>query len=160
MNVPACLRFFYHTHARDLPQPCSIFHSTAGFPCPYSSSLTPAPAGMSANAPSTIAVVTENFNAVLKHDAAAATVRVQAGLQVLALLRWAEAHDLTTEVGAPTNYAELTLGGVLSANGHGTGSNVTSSMVRWTCTLISINQLHINARPIDDNAFQLVAVCT
>lgn len=35
---------------------------------------------------------------------------------------------MSTAVGAPTNYAELTIGGVISANGHGTGSNVTSSM--------------------------------
>jgi hypothetical protein len=45
------------------------------------------------------------------------------------LLRWADKNGMATEIGAPTNYAELTIGGVISANGHGTGSNVTSSMV-------------------------------
>jgi FAD/FMN-containing dehydrogenase len=49
---------------------------------------------------------------------------------VLDLLRWAEKNGMATAPGAPTNYAELTIGGVISANGHGTGSNVTSSMVR------------------------------
>jgi hypothetical protein len=44
--------------------------------------------------------------------------------------RWADKNGMATEIGAPTNYAELTIGGVISANGHGTGSNVTNSMVR------------------------------
>lgn len=72
----------------------------------------------------------ESFDKVLEVDKSAYTVKVQAGLKVLSLLRWADQNGMATEVGAPTNYAELTIGGVISANGHGTGSNVTSSMVR------------------------------
>lgn len=71
----------------------------------------------------------ENFNKVLEVDKSAYTVRVQAGLRVLDLLRWADKNGMATEIGAPCNYAELTIGGVISANGHGTGSNITSSMV-------------------------------
>jgi hypothetical protein len=51
-------------------------------------------------------------------------------LLLLYTCRWADKNGMATEPGAPTNYAELTIGGVISANGHGTGSNVTSSMVR------------------------------
>ena len=71
----------------------------------------------------------EGFDKVLEVDKAAYTVKVQAGLKVLSLARWADANAMAFEIGAPTNYAELTIGGVISANGHGTGSNVTSSMV-------------------------------
>lgn len=71
----------------------------------------------------------ENFDKILEVDKSAYTVRVQAGLKVLSLGRWADKNGMAWEVGAPTNYAELTIGGVISANGHGTGSNVTSSMV-------------------------------
>lgn len=108
---------------------CSVFHSPSSFPCPYTSDLTPPPATSSA-APSTVAVLTEDYNKVLEVDQSAYTVRVQAGLKVLDLLRWADKNGMATEPGAPTNYAELTIGGVISANGHGTGSNVTASMVR------------------------------
>lgn len=76
-------------------------------------------------------VPAEVFNKVLEVDQSAFTVRVQSGLKVLDLLRWADKNGMATELGAPTNYAELTIGGVISANGHGTGSNVTSSMVSW-----------------------------
>jgi FAD/FMN-containing dehydrogenase len=74
-------------------------------------------------------VPAEGFNKVLEVDQSAYTIRVQSGLKVLDLLRWADKNGMATELGAPTNYAELTIGGVISANGHGTGSNVTSSMV-------------------------------
>lgn len=74
--------------------------------------------------------LSEGFTKVLEADSSAYTVRVQSGLTVLNLLRWAEANGMATPIGAPTNYGELTIGGVISANGHGTGSNVTSSMVR------------------------------
>lgn len=47
-------------------------------------------------------------------------------------MRWALKNGMSPAVGAPSNYAELTIGGVISANGHGTGSNVTSSMVGHT----------------------------
>lgn len=77
-----------------------------------------------------LCVHAESFDKVLEVDKSAYTVKVQAGLKVLSLLRWADKNGMATEVGAPTNYAELTIGGVISANGHGTGSNVTSSMVR------------------------------
>uniref|UniRef100_A0A383WHX7 FAD-binding PCMH-type domain-containing protein n=1 Tax=Tetradesmus obliquus TaxID=3088 RepID=A0A383WHX7_TETOB len=106
----------------------SVFHSTASFACPYTSDLIPAAPDSSSAAPSYVAVMTEGFNKVLKVDKAAYTVTVQAGLKVLDLLRWADKNGMATEPGAPTNYAELTIGGVISANGHGTGSNVTSSM--------------------------------
>lgn len=72
----------------------------------------------------------EGFNKVLDVDKAGYTVKVQAGLKVLDLMRWADANGMATAIGAPCNYAELTIGGVISANGHGTGSNVTSSLVR------------------------------
>ncbi|WIA41068.1 hypothetical protein OEZ86_004702 [Tetradesmus obliquus] len=106
----------------------SVFHSTASFACPYTSDLIPAAPDSSSAVPSYVAVMTEGFNKVLKVDKAAYTVTVQAGLKVLDLLRWADKNGMATEPGAPTNYAELTIGGVISANGHGTGSNVTSSM--------------------------------
>lgn len=51
-------------------------------------------------------------------------------MQVKQLLQVAKENGLAPPLGAPTNYAELTLGGVLSASGHGTGFNVTSSLVR------------------------------
>jgi FAD/FMN-containing dehydrogenase len=72
----------------------------------------------------------EGFDKVLDVDKSRYTVRVQAGLKVLELLRWADKNGMAVAPGAPTNYGELTIGGVISANGHGTGSNVTSSMVR------------------------------
>lgn len=107
----------------------SIFHSPASFPCPYSSSLNPAPSTSSA-APSTVAILTEDYTKILEVDKSAYTVRVQVGLTVINLLRWADKNGMATELGAPTNYAELTIGGVISANGHGTALNTTGSMVR------------------------------
>lgn len=47
-------------------------------------------------------------------DKSAYTVRVQAGLKILDLMRWAEKNGMSPEVGAPCNYAELTIGGVIS----------------------------------------------
>lgn len=84
---------------------------------------------------------TENFNKVLEVDQSGYTVRVQAGLRVIDLLRWADKNGMATEIGAPTNYAELTIGGVISANGHGTGSNVTSSMVGDNCQVTLGNRV-------------------
>jgi FAD/FMN-containing dehydrogenase len=66
---------------------CSVFHSTASFACPYTSDLIPAAPDSSSAAPSYVAVMTEDFNEILKVDKEAYTVTVQAGLKVLDLLR-------------------------------------------------------------------------
>lgn len=125
------------------------FHSSATFPCPFTSDvMTQPPAGSSA-APSTVAVMLQDFNQILAVDAAARVVRVQAGLQVIQLLRWAEKHGMATEIGAPTNYGDLTIGGVISANGHGTGANVSDSMACITRSFTwvdSSGNVHVSAR--------------
>lgn len=88
----------------------------------------------------------EGFNQVLDVDKAGYTVRVQAGLKVLDLMRWADANGMATAIGAPCNYAELTIGGVISANGHGTGSNVTSSLVRLVKGAAAGSSMHAQGR--------------
>lgn len=108
---------------------CSVFHSTATFTCPYSSDLVAAPVTSKA-APSTAAVLLENFDKILEVDRTNYIVRAQSGLKVLDLLRWAEKNGMSAPLGAPCNYAELTLGGVIASDGHGTGSNTSSTMVR------------------------------
>eukprot|EP00879_Flechtneria_rotunda_P014072 GHRR01014702.1.p1 GENE.GHRR01014702.1~~GHRR01014702.1.p1 ORF type:complete len:461 (+),score=131.27 GHRR01014702.1:498-1880(+) len=126
-----------------------IFHSPSSFTCPYYSSLVSKPPVISSTAPSTVAVLTEDYNKVLEVDKIAQTVRVQAGFRVIDLLRWADENGMATDLGAPTNYADLTLGGVISANGHGTGSNVTSSMgdIALEFTWVdSAGNVHISAR--------------
>jgi FAD/FMN-containing dehydrogenase len=66
----------------------SVFHSTASFACPYTSDLIPTAPDSSSAAPSYVAVMTEDFDKILKVDKAAYTVTVQAGLKVLDLLRY------------------------------------------------------------------------
>lgn len=112
-----------------LARPRSVFHSTATFTCPYGSSLVAAP-DTSKVAPSTAAVLLEGFDKILEVDRANYVVRAQSGLKVLDLLRWAEKNGMSAPLGAPANYAELTLGGVIATDAHGTGSNVSSTMVR------------------------------
>jgi FAD/FMN-containing dehydrogenase len=72
----------------DFYLPCSVFHSTASFACPYTSDLIPAAPDSSSAAPSYVAIMTEDFSKILKVDKQAYTVTVQAGLKVLDLLRY------------------------------------------------------------------------
>lgn len=94
------------------------------------------PPARSEAAPTLVAVLLDGMKRVVSVDRAARRATVEAGLRVDELLAWAEASGFSLERGAPSTYAELTIGGVLATGGHGTGFNVTSNLVRsdwWGC---------------------------
>lgn len=133
-------------HALKVRVSRSRFHGTATLNCPGAFGPGPgspvkftvpvpgygpphgAPVTSSA-APRTAVVLIEDFAAVTRVDRATNRVTVQSGLRIDKLLQWAEANGFSMERGAPSTYAELTIGGVLVTGGHGTGFNITSNLV-------------------------------
>lgn len=129
--------------------------SPLGFTQPYAASgFTPvadfraaaaaaagSPAATSAVAPQLVAVLIDKLDQVTTVDKSKWQVTAQAGLRIDRLQAWAEANGMSTERGAPSTYAELSIGGVLATGGHGTGYNITSNLVCVLCALLCVRVL-------------------
>ncbi|KAI8477082.1 MAG: hypothetical protein J3K34DRAFT_399332 [Monoraphidium minutum] len=145
----------------------SRFHGTPSFVCPGAfgggeGSTIPltrpygppaaaggAAAGKSAAAPRTVAVLIDDLTKVLSVDSSTYQITVEAGLRIDQLLKWAEANGMALDRGAISSYAELSIAGVLTTGGHGTGHNVSCNMADATINITWVDvegTVHTSAR--------------
>lgn len=117
-----------------------MFHSSSSFPCPS----TPAAAAAAAAAggsrvtteagakqqgmPVSVGLLQHKLSKVLAIDPKAYTMRVGGGMRYTEFLKEAEKAGMSVQIGTPTVYAGLTLAGVLSTSGHGSGYKTTSAI--------------------------------
>lgn len=115
---------------------CRLFHSTVSFVCPAQLKSYPDAANTQANSKTiTVAIIHEKLNTTLDYDLNKSTMRIGAGMKLREFTAEATRVGLSIQVGSLPAYAGLTMAGVMSTSGHGTGDNATSNICD---TLISI----------------------
>lgn len=92
------------------------FHERAGFACAKGSQP-----GTGA-----VSLLMVNMRKVLSRSGA--TVRMQAGITLTEILRYATSQNLTVPFGAMPQYGDLTLGGTLATGAHGLGGRSNANM--------------------------------
>lgn len=113
-----------------------MFHSTTSFVCPNQVSSTPGN-GSSARQQKTISVgvLQDRMNKTVSYDPTKHTMTIQAGMKLREFAAEATRVGMSVHVGSLPAYAGLTVGGVLSTGGHGSGDQATSNICD---TLISL----------------------
>lgn len=116
--------------------PHRLFHSTTSFVCPNQFSSMPGN-GSSARQQKTISVgvLQDKMNKTVSYDPAKHTMTIQAGMKLREFAAEATRVGMSVQVGSLPAYAGLTVGGVLSTSGHGSGDQATSNICD---TLISL----------------------
>eukprot|EP00878_Enallax_costatus_P001016 GHUV01001150.1.p1 GENE.GHUV01001150.1~~GHUV01001150.1.p1 ORF type:complete len:631 (+),score=62.78 GHUV01001150.1:321-2213(+) len=116
------------------------FHSSADFVCPISPAQSAA-GGKSvttekgAKTPITVGILQTKLNKVLAVDKQKYTMRIGAGMKYTEFLKAATQAGMSVQIGTPTAYGGLTLGGVLATSAHGSGDLTISGL--WD-TLLEI----------------------
>jgi FAD/FMN-containing dehydrogenase len=110
------------------------WHSAAGFVCPGergSTKLEHNASRITADSESTISItlLLHRMNRLINVNEELHQLTVEAGMTIGELLENAEAHGMSVIPGAVSIYANLTVGGIISASAHGSGSSL-SSLVR------------------------------
>lgn len=116
-----------------------LFHTSTSFVCPNQlPSLVEGPE----KDPGTIsvAILHDKMNYTVKHDPAKFTMTIGAGMKIREFTAEATRLGMSVQVGSLPAYAGLTMGGVMSASGHGSGDNATSNICD---TLISITWVDV-----------------
>ncbi|WIA41247.1 hypothetical protein OEZ86_004858 [Tetradesmus obliquus] len=117
-----------------------LFHSTTSFVCPAQlKSFADSPE----NKPNVIsvAVLHERLNTTLSADPEKFTMRIGAGMKLREFTAEATRNGMSVQIGSLPAYAGLTMAGVMSTSGHGSGDNATSNICD---TLISITWVDAN----------------
>jgi FAD/FMN-containing dehydrogenase len=83
----------------------------------------------------TVGVIQERMNYTISADPVKFTMRIGAGMKLREFTAEATRNGMSVQVGSLPAYAGLTMAGVMSTSGHGSGDNATSNICD---TLISI----------------------
>jgi FAD/FMN-containing dehydrogenase len=113
---------------------CRLFHSTTSFVCPaqlksYADTPESNPNMI------TVGVIQERMNYTISTDPEKFTMRIGAGMKLREFTAEATRVGMSVQVGSLPAYAGLTMAGVMSTSGHGSGDNATSNICD---TLISV----------------------
>lgn len=88
-----------------------------------------------------VGVLQDKMNNTVAHDPQKHTMTVQAGMKLRELAAEATRLGMSIQVGSVPAYAGLTVGGVLSTSGHGSGDQATSNICD---TLVSLTWVDHN----------------
>ena len=75
-----------------------------------------------------VGVLQDKMNKTVAHDPAKHTMTIQAGMKLREFAAEATRLGMSVQVGSLPAYAGLTVGGVLSTSGHGSGDQATSNL--------------------------------
>lgn len=115
-------------------------HSAAGFVCPGARAATKLEFNASRNPADneptesiSIRLLLHRMNRLVDANQELHQLTVQAGMTVAVFLATAEAHGMSVPPGAISIYANLTVGGIISASAHGSGSSLSAlvTSLKW-----------------------------
>lgn len=88
-----------------------------------------------------VGVIQDRMNYTISTDPAKFTMRIAAGMKLREFTAEATRVGMSVQVGSLPAYAGLTMAGVMSASGHGSGDNATSNICD---TLLSVTWVDAN----------------
>jgi len=133
---------------------CRLFHSTTSFVCPNQFGSMPSNGSSSQQKVIAVGVLQDKMNSTVAHDPQKHTMTVQAGMKLRELAAEATRLGMSIQVGSLPAYAGLTLGGVLSTSGHGSGDQATSNIcdtlvsLTWVDHKGDIQKSHRNSKEV------------
>lgn len=111
-----------------------LFHSTTTFTCP--NQMPSIASGPESNGTViSVGILQDKLNKTVAHDPKKFTMTIQGGMKLREFTAEATRLGMSVQVGSLPAYAGLTMVGVMSTSGHGTGDNATSNICD---TLISV----------------------
>jgi FAD/FMN-containing dehydrogenase len=75
-----------------------------------------------------VGILQDKMNKTVAYDASKHTMTIQAGMKLREFAAEATRVGMSVQVGSLPAYAGLTVGGVMSTSGHGTGDQATSNV--------------------------------
>jgi len=164
-EVATAVSFYYNKTRHGQPVTLRVsrpmFHSSQNFPCPNSPLKPPAisqnippaerrPTEKTSTAmPMSVGVMSTKLNKILAKDYNKWTMRVQPGMRYTEFLAQAEKAGMSVQIGTPTAYAGLTLGGVLATTSHGSGDQTTSAIWHTLLEIVWVDgtgKVHVSKR--------------
>lgn len=89
----------------------------------------------------TVAILHDNMNTTLAHNPESYTMTIGAGMKIRELTSEATRLGMSVFIGTLPAYAGLTISGIMSTSGHGSGDNATSNICD---TLISVTWVNVD----------------
>jgi FAD/FMN-containing dehydrogenase len=90
-----------------------------------------------------VGILQDKMNKTVVYNASKHTMTIQAGMKLREFAAEATRVGMSVQVGSLPAYAGLTVGGVLSTSGHGSGDQATSNVSRTLAALTQPGTDHI-----------------